>query len=69
VERIIRLPELVQLTGLSAASIYRLIAKGRFPRAVSLGPQAKGWKASAVALWFEGLQPAGQGHRPDAEET
>jgi prophage regulatory protein len=58
-DRILRMPELVEITGLSAATIYRLIGKGRFPRGVSLGPQARGWKASAVAAWFAGLQPAG----------
>ena len=57
-DRIIRLPELVEITGLSAATVYRLIAQGRFPRPVVLGRQARGWIASQIQAWFESLKPA-----------
>jgi prophage regulatory protein len=59
VDRILRLPELMEVTGLSSATIYRRIAAGRFPRAVALGKNARGWKASAVTAWLESLEPVG----------
>lgn len=56
-DRIIRMPELVQITGLSAASVYRAIAQGRFPRPVALSAQARGWRVSDVQSWLDGLGP------------
>jgi prophage regulatory protein len=58
-DRIVRMPELRAVTGLSSATIYRLIAKGAFPQAVVLGANSRGWRASAVASWLDGLEDAG----------
>ena len=41
--RIIRLPEVIHQTGLSKATIYRMIKSGRFPLAFRLGKRATGW--------------------------
>ena len=38
--RIIRLPEVIHQTGLSRATIYRMIKSGRFPLAFRLGKRA-----------------------------
>lgn len=58
-DRIIRLPELLQITGLSSASVYRWIAEGRFPAAIRLGKNSVGWRASAVEAWIESREPVG----------
>lgn len=57
-DRIIRLPELLRITGLSTASVYRQMADGHFPRPVRLGKNAVGWRASAVFAWLESLEEA-----------
>jgi prophage regulatory protein len=57
-DRIIRLPELLRITGLSTASVYRQMAETRFPRPVRLGKNAVGWRASAVLSWLESLEEA-----------
>ena len=51
--RIIRLPELLRLTGMSRATIYRWLGKGEFPKPLQLGPNSIGWRADVVAEWLE----------------
>jgi predicted DNA-binding transcriptional regulator AlpA len=43
-----RLPAVIQATGLGRATIYRLFAKGDFPRPVHLGPRAIAWRWSGL---------------------
>jgi prophage regulatory protein len=66
VDHIIRRPELLRLTGLSSASLYRAIKEGRFPRPVRLGLNSVGWRASAVQEWNENLKDAGPEPEPMA---
>ena len=56
----IRLPGVIERTGLSETTIYRLINRKEFPSPKKLGAQAVGWKLSAVTDWCES--------RPDARE-
>ena len=58
VDRILRLPEVVEVTGLSRSSIYRLIGIHEFPRQRRLGPRSSGWRLSDVERWLESRQPA-----------
>jgi prophage regulatory protein len=53
---ILRLPSVIKLTGLSRSSIYVRIAQGSFPRQVSLGPRAVGWRSADIQKWLEELQ-------------
>ena len=50
--RILRLPEVLEMTGLSRTTVWRLERKGEFPRRVQLGPRAVGWQSSAVEEWL-----------------
>jgi prophage regulatory protein len=56
-DRIIRRPELLRVTGLSAATIFRLVREGEFPSPVALSKNSKGWFASQVRAWQESLRP------------
>jgi prophage regulatory protein len=51
-DSILRLPDVLARVGLSRPTLYRLIALGTFPRALPLGPQAVGWRASDVDQWI-----------------
>ena len=68
-DRIIRMPELEAITGLSSATIYRKMAEGTFPRSVQLGRNSVGWRASAVQTWNESLEDAGPEPDPAAPAT
>lgn len=50
---ILRLPEVKQLVGLGKSSIYRMMDEGHFPRRVSLGSRAIGWRAGDVRAWLQ----------------
>lgn len=52
--RILRLRDVQDCTGLSRATIYRLIRKQSFPAQMSLtGARAVGWDSQAVESWIE----------------
>ncbi|MEZ8771216.1 helix-turn-helix transcriptional regulator [Vibrio sp. 10N.247.310.17] len=53
---IVRLPEVMRLTGLSRPTIYRRIAEGSFPARVLLGERAVGFKLHEVIEWIENLE-------------
>jgi prophage regulatory protein len=53
----IRLPELLEITGVSAATIWRWAKEGTFPAPVKLGPNSVGWRASVVRDWIDSRQP------------
>ena len=50
--RFLRLPEVLERTGLSRSTIYVRLEQGRFPRPVSLGGRAVGWIESEVDEWI-----------------
>ena len=49
--RFLRLPEVLERTGLSRSTIYVRLAEGRFPRPVALGGRAVGWIEAEVDEW------------------
>lgn len=51
--RILRLPKVKKLTGLSRSSLYRLMDKGLFPAQVQISQRAVGWREEEVLGWVE----------------
>ena len=49
---IYRLPAVCEVTGLSKATIYRLLARGEFPARVKLSPRCVGWRVAEVDAWL-----------------
>ncbi len=49
--RFLRLPDVLERTGLSRSTIYVRLAEGRFPRPVALGGRAVGWIEAEVDEW------------------
>lgn len=58
---IVRLPEVMRLTGLSKTTIHRRYRAGTFPRPLRLGPQSIGWRRGEIVEWLESLPRAGAG--------
>lgn len=52
-DKIIRLPSVQTLTGLSRSTIYMWIEAKVFPAPINLGPRAVGWVESEVIDWIE----------------
>jgi prophage regulatory protein len=57
--KIIRVPQVSALTGLSRSSIYRLESEGSFPRRKQLGKRMTGWIDEDVIHWLENLPNGG----------
>ena len=57
---ILRLPAVLELTGLSRTTIWRMVKRGEFPQPVALGARARGWRASEVQEWMNSRQPVGE---------
>ena len=51
-EKILRLDAVLDRTGLSKVSVYRLAAKDEFPSPVQLVGRAVGWYESEVEAWI-----------------
>ena len=55
-ERIMRIPEVVEVTGLSKTTIWRRVKSGDFPAPVRLGSLATrsiGWRSGQVQEWLD----------------
>lgn len=50
--RLIRLPEVIRLTGLSRSMIYQLASTQHFPRPVKLGNRVSAWLVREVTEWI-----------------
>ena len=51
-KRIIRKQELLKITGLSSATLWRRERAGDFPRRLRLGPHAVGWLLEEIDEWM-----------------
>lgn len=49
--RLIRLKEVMQVTGLGRSTVYKYIAEEAFPKPVSLGGRCVGWVEDEVQDW------------------
>ena len=58
--RLLRLPEVSRLTGLSRSSVYRLIAQGQFPKPRKLTAHASAWREDEIQKWMDSLPVSGQ---------
>jgi prophage regulatory protein len=52
-DRLLRLPEVQEITGYKRSSIYKKIEDGTFPRPVPLGNKAVGWIAREIEAWVQ----------------
>ena len=51
-DTLLRTGAVLQATGLSRTSMYRMVAEGNFPKPVHLSEKARAWPASVVQGWI-----------------
>ena len=51
--QILRLTDVITMTGLSISTIYLRMVQGKFPNKINLGSRAVGWISSEVNEWIE----------------
>ena len=54
-DRILRIKEIIEMTGISRTTIWRMERKGEFPARVKLGENSVGWRESEVNNWFKSI--------------
>ena len=52
--RILRVSQVLAMTGLSRSTLYELVAEGSFPSPIPLGAGAVGWFEADVHAWIRG---------------
>lgn len=50
--KILRLKQVMDMTGLARSTIYKLIAEGKFPHQIELTERSCGWVLSEVERWI-----------------
>ena len=50
---ILRLKDVIAMTGLSRSTIYLRMEQGNFPQQINLGSRAVGWISSEIKEWIE----------------
>ena len=51
IKKMYRLPDVMNMTGLSRSSIYLRISTNEFPKPVKLGRRAVGWPEDTIIAW------------------
>lgn len=51
-DRIVRLPEVLNLAGISASTVYRLENNGEFPKRLNLSRSTVGYRLSDITAWI-----------------
>ena len=51
--RVLRMPEVLSMTGICKSSIYQQIANGAFPKQLNLGPRSVGWNSKEIEEWIQ----------------
>ena len=57
--RLLRITDVMAITGLSRSVIYQKAKQGTFPTPRQLGPRAVAWRSDEIDAWLESLPEAG----------
>ena len=51
--KILRLKQVIEITGLSRSTIYAYISDGFFPKQIAIGERAVGWLSDDIEQWIQ----------------
>ncbi len=52
-KRVLRLPQVIEFTGIGKSSVYKGVSNGSFPKPIQLTERSVGWLESEVLEWLE----------------
>ena len=52
-ENLIRLPDVMKITGFGRSQIYKLINIGEFPKQIQISPGSVAWLESELETWMK----------------
>ena len=53
IPQLLKLTQVISVTGLSRATIYRMISQGEFPESVRISARRVAWKSDDLMSWFD----------------
>jgi prophage regulatory protein len=53
--KLLRLPEVMEITGLPKSTIYHYIKEGKFPPQIKIGLRSVGWRDDHINKWIDNL--------------
>jgi prophage regulatory protein len=53
VQRLLRLPQVIERTALRRSTIYEMMQAGTFPKPVKLNLRSNGWLENEISDWLE----------------
>lgn len=62
--QLLRLPQVIQVTGLCRSTIYQLEAEQRFPQRIKISTRAVGWIQGEVQVWLTKRIEGSRGSTP-----
>lgn len=63
IERLLKLPEVIQMTGVSKSAILRKEKVGEFPKRIKLGPRSVAWSETEINAWVQAIKTAREGNQ------
>jgi predicted DNA-binding transcriptional regulator AlpA len=60
----LRLPAVMEITGLGRDTIYRYIREGRFPAQRRISDRASAWRSDEIDEWLNSRPVAEHSHKP-----
>ena len=57
--KLLRLPQVIEITSLSKSTIYKWMGEGRFPQNISLSAKCSVWKSQDIEKWNKSLSTLG----------
>ena len=66
--KILKLPEVIRVTGLQRSSIYDYVKKGVFPPPINLGARSVGWVEEQVFEWISSRIEASRKQRENSPQ-
>jgi len=50
--RLLKMPEVVRMTGVPVSSVYWRVSRGEFPRPIKIGERASAWRSDEIEAWI-----------------
>ena len=55
-DRLLRIDEVAELTGIARATLYQMMARSEFPRPIKIGPRFVRWPLRELREFFAGCE-------------
>ncbi|MCU7219347.1 MULTISPECIES: helix-turn-helix transcriptional regulator [Pseudomonas] len=58
IDRLLRLDEVLRVTGMGRNTVHTRIREGTFPKQVKIGPNSVAWRQSDITQWMTSFGPS-----------